>query len=104
MVTDLKDMMIERLKAFQLKSTKYPERILVYRDGVSEVNTNNSNLKILTNLPFQGQFESVLEEELPAIIAACKAVNMKARPKLTIVVCVRALSLNSRLCNLLIEL
>jgi eukaryotic translation initiation factor 2C len=91
MVTDLKDMMIERLKAFQLKSNKYPERILVYRDGVSEVSANNSNLEVSFNVSLQGQFASVIEEELPAIIAACREVNMRSRPKLTIVVCVRVL-------------
>lgn len=37
MVTDLADMMVERLKAFQEKSRVLPKRILVYRDGVSEV-------------------------------------------------------------------
>lgn len=37
MVTNLKDMMLERLEAFRKRSKKYPERVLVYRDGVSEV-------------------------------------------------------------------
>ncbi|KAF7762168.1 hypothetical protein Agabi119p4_8761 [Agaricus bisporus var. burnettii] len=72
MVTDLKEMMIERLNAFHSKSGRYPERILIYRDGVSE-----------------GQFASVIEEELPAVVEACRAVKMKSRPKLTIVVCAK---------------
>ena len=37
MVTDLAEMMVERLKLFQEKSRILPKRILVYRDGVSEV-------------------------------------------------------------------
>lgn len=37
MVSDLAGMMVERLKAFQAKSGTLPKRILVYRDGVSEV-------------------------------------------------------------------
>jgi eukaryotic translation initiation factor 2C len=46
-VTDLKDMMIERLKAFWSKSHEYPERILVYRDGISEASPISSNATIL---------------------------------------------------------
>ncbi len=38
MVTALADMMVERLKAFQATNNNaLPTRILVYRDGVSEV-------------------------------------------------------------------
>lgn len=38
MITDLKAMMIERLEAFREKSRNLlPKRVLVYRDGVSEV-------------------------------------------------------------------
>jgi hypothetical protein len=37
MVTDLCDMMVERLNAFKAKSNALPKRVLVYRDGVSEV-------------------------------------------------------------------
>lgn len=38
MITNLKDMMVDRLKLFQKKNSgKLPERVLVYRDGVSEV-------------------------------------------------------------------
>ena len=50
MVTDLCDMMIERLTAFREKSKVLPERIIVYRDGVSE-----------------GQFQQVIDEEIPKI-------------------------------------
>lgn len=37
MITELASMMEERLKAFQARSKTLPQRILVYRDGVSEV-------------------------------------------------------------------
>lgn len=47
MVTDLKEMMIERLNAFHSKSGRYPERILIYRDGVSEVSSKDFNLEII---------------------------------------------------------
>ena len=37
MIEDLKEMMKERLEAFMATSKRLPQRILVYRDGVSEV-------------------------------------------------------------------
>jgi eukaryotic translation initiation factor 2C len=37
MITDLRDMMEERLLAYRTKNRELPQRILVYRDGVSEV-------------------------------------------------------------------
>jgi hypothetical protein len=37
MITALEDMMVERLKVFLKTSGRLPDRILVYRDGVSEV-------------------------------------------------------------------
>lgn len=37
MITDLRDMMEERLLAYRTKNRDLPQRILVYRDGVSEV-------------------------------------------------------------------
>ena len=37
MVTDLDKMMIARLELFRAKSRQLPVRVLVYRDGVSEV-------------------------------------------------------------------
>lgn len=73
MVTSLADMMVERLKAFQTTSKTLPTRIIVYRDGVSE-----------------GQFQIVVNEEMPEIKAAFKkfgTANTPYTPKLTIVVC-----------------
>jgi hypothetical protein len=37
MITDLRDMMEERLLTYRTKNRDLPQRILVYRDGVSEV-------------------------------------------------------------------
>ncbi|KAH7882934.1 ribonuclease H-like domain-containing protein [Phlebopus sp. FC_14] len=74
MITDLKNMMIARLNLYKShNSGKLPQRVLVYRDGVSE-----------------GQFNIVRMEELPQILAAFRTFDIpKApyRPKLTIVVC-----------------
>lgn len=73
MITNLASMMVERLKAFQVKNKRLPARILVYRDGVSE-----------------GQFQIVVGEELPSMKAAFKTFNTAQGaylPKLTIVIC-----------------
>jgi hypothetical protein len=37
MIDDLTEMMLERLRAYKKKSGDLPERVIVYRDGVSEV-------------------------------------------------------------------
>lgn len=37
MVTELKEMMVERLLTYQKHSRRLPDRVYVYRDGVSEV-------------------------------------------------------------------
>lgn len=52
-VMDLKDMVTERLKRYWAVNHKLPERLVVYRDGLSE-----------------GQFQMCLEHELPLIQAA----------------------------------
>ncbi|RDB23947.1 Protein argonaute-3 [Hypsizygus marmoreus] len=73
MVTNLAKMVFERLTLFKTRSGRLPQRVLVYRDGVSE-----------------GQFPIVVEEELPAIKAAFKKFDTAQapyRPKLSIVIC-----------------
>jgi len=55
MVTDLKDMLKSRLELWNRRHKAYPENILVYRDGVSE-----------------GQYNTVLEKELPLLKEACR--------------------------------
>ena len=73
MVTDLKEMMEERLRLYQKHKKMLPRRIIVYRDGVSE-----------------GQFGIVVDEEYPQMLEAFKTFgNAKQpyRPQLTIVIC-----------------
>ncbi|PPR00949.1 hypothetical protein CVT24_000256 [Panaeolus cyanescens] len=74
MVTDLADMMVERLKLFQTRNNKaLPTRIIVYRDGVSE-----------------GQFNIVVADELPKIKQSFRKFDTPRgpyTPKLTIVIC-----------------
>lgn len=77
MITDLSGMMIERLKKYQEVSKSLPDRVYVFRDGVSE-----------------GQFDTVLAAELPEMLDAFKRVSPKSGPKgkpyrpiLTIVIC-----------------
>ncbi|KAN0105642.1 Piwi domain containing protein [Russula decolorans] len=53
MITDLRDMMEERLQAYRTKNRDLPQRVLVYRDGVSE-----------------GQFSIVVNDEIPKIRAS----------------------------------
>ncbi|KAI0942709.1 hypothetical protein AcW1_003267 [Taiwanofungus camphoratus] len=72
MVEDLTRMMVERLLLYQQRNECLPERVHVFRDGVSE-----------------GQYDVLLREELPRILDAFKefSPNTPYRPKLTIVVC-----------------
>ncbi|KAJ7130276.1 argonaute-like protein [Mycena epipterygia] len=69
MVTNLGPMMVARLQLFLSINKTLPERIIVYRDGVSE-----------------GQFSIVIAEEMPAIRAAFRRFP-QYNPKLTIVIC-----------------
>ena len=69
MITEVKDMMKERLTEYRNRNKKLPERVIVFRDGVSE-----------------GQFDTVLKEELPDIKAAFRAFS-QYNPKLTVVIC-----------------
>ncbi|KAG6330100.1 hypothetical protein ID866_8990 [Astraeus odoratus] len=74
MILDLEKMMIGRLKLYKAHNKeRLPERVVVYRDGVSE-----------------GQFKLVREKELPKILGAFKKFDSprkRYRPKLTIVIC-----------------
>ncbi|CAG8604681.1 6985_t:CDS:10 [Funneliformis mosseae] len=68
-ISSLKEMVQELLKVFYKETRKKPERILFYRDGVSE-----------------GQFEEVLTFEIDAIRKACTTLEATYRPKITFVV------------------
>ncbi|KAJ1303895.1 hypothetical protein OPQ81_008307 [Rhizoctonia solani] len=73
MITDLTDMVVERLNAFKAKSNVLPQRILFFRDGVSE-----------------GQFLTVRDDELPKVNAAFAKYKERDgkpyKPKLTILI------------------
>ncbi|CAZ85927.1 unnamed protein product [Tuber melanosporum] len=70
MITELREMMVERLSLWRDKNSgRLPEAILVYRDGVSE-----------------GQFKTVLDAELPKIREACVVMRADYRPKVTIII------------------
>ncbi|KAL1743810.1 ribonuclease H-like domain-containing protein [Schizophyllum fasciatum] len=75
MVDELRDMLVERLQAYE-KANKgsLPDRVLVFRDGVSE-----------------GQFDIVLQEELAQIRDAFQrfatAKRKKYEPRLSIIIC-----------------
>ncbi|KAL3209470.1 hypothetical protein MRX96_009206 [Rhipicephalus microplus] len=70
-IKDLKDMMKELLKAFYRATMHKPERIIFYRDGVSE-----------------GQFMEVRNREVSAIRLACQEMspNETYEPALTFIV------------------
>ncbi|KAI0247504.1 Piwi-domain-containing protein [Lactifluus subvellereus] len=71
--TILKDMIVERLQAYRRHSKALPERMIVFRDGVSE-----------------GQYGQVLKDELPQIFAAFRTIDPENRnyhPILSIIVC-----------------
>ncbi|KAI6005356.1 Piwi domain-containing protein [Pisolithus marmoratus] len=75
MITELDNMIIERLQRYRQVSNALPDRVFVYRDGVSE-----------------GQFDTVLEQELPLILDAFRRIGLDAkgkpyRPTLTIIIC-----------------
>ncbi|KAJ8091756.1 hypothetical protein PM082_020991 [Marasmius tenuissimus] len=75
MVLELRDMMVERLLAFEKRSGSLPERIIVFRDGVSE-----------------GQYDTVISQELKQILEAFKRFNTSDRkkpyrPKISIIIC-----------------
>jgi eukaryotic translation initiation factor 2C len=74
MVSGLDEMLKLRLNHWRLKNKRLPENLLIYRDGVSE-----------------GQYNSVLEEELPLLKKACAAMysnedTKKGLPNITIIV------------------
>ncbi|PIL23418.1 Argonaute [Ganoderma sinense ZZ0214-1] len=75
MVEDLTRMTMERLQLYQQKNKgRLPDRIIVFRDGVSD-----------------GQYKHVILHELPKLQAAFKQISpgpkQEYRPKLSIIVC-----------------
>ncbi|KAF9179239.1 hypothetical protein BGZ50_007129 [Haplosporangium sp. Z 11] len=68
-IQDLQAMVTDLLMAFRDTNKRLPERILFYRDGVSE-----------------GEFAKVMQSEVAAIRAALTALTPTARPTITFVV------------------
>lgn len=68
-IADLANMVKELLKTFYQSSGQKPERILFYRDGVSE-----------------GQFKQVYDNEIAAVRAACTSLDANYKPTITFVV------------------
>ncbi|PKK67969.1 Piwi-domain-containing protein [Rhizophagus irregularis] len=68
-IADLANMVKELLKAFYQTCGRKPERILFYRDGISE-----------------SQFGSIITTEIAAIKAACQALDANYKPTITFVV------------------
>lgn len=66
-IQDMENILKEQLEFYKAKCGKYPNKILYYRDGVSE-----------------GQFEQVRATELSAMNRACRNINPK--PEITCVV------------------
>ena len=62
-VDTLSSMLQEHLTYWYEKHQEYPEKLLIYRDGVSE-----------------GQYQMVLDEELPQLRSACKSVYGEEKP------------------------
>ncbi|XP_065062835.1 protein argonaute-2-like isoform X2 [Rhopilema esculentum] len=68
-IAELKDMIKELLNAFRNSTGHKPERIIMYRDGVSE-----------------GQFQQVLLHEVKAIREACMMLEKDYEPGITFIV------------------
>ncbi len=68
-ITELKDIVKILLKRFRARTGAQPEKIIFYRDGVSE-----------------GQFKDVLLEELRAIQLACYELHESFKPAITFIV------------------
>lgn len=72
-VSSLEAMFLSRLRLWQKHNKNLPEHVIIYRDGVSE-----------------GQYQIVLDQELPLIRNACKRVYPASKPglpRISIIVC-----------------
>jgi hypothetical protein len=69
LIADLKNMVKAQLRAFYGATQRKPERVLFYRDGVSE-----------------GQFAQLMKTEVAAIKAACDEIEKGYSPTITFVV------------------
>ena len=71
MVVDMEGMVTSLLKQYRVSNKgKAPDRILFYRDGVSE-----------------GEYQAVVDQEVAAIKKACRGIDPKYKPKITYMIC-----------------
>lgn len=75
MVTSLEGMILSRLKLWEKTNKRLPDNLIIYRDGVSE-----------------GQYQLLLDQELPLIRNACRQAypanaTQQGFPKISIIVC-----------------
>jgi eukaryotic translation initiation factor 2C len=68
-VGDMQNMFREMLRRFYQHVSKYPLRLIVFRDGVSE-----------------GQFDTIFHREIRAIKAACQEIGQEYAPPITFIV------------------
>ena len=61
--------LISAVKAYHRHNTRYPDRIIIYRDGVSD-----------------GQLEIVVKYEIKQLLAAFKAIEINYEPTLTVII------------------
>ncbi|WWC86242.1 uncharacterized protein L201_001115 [Kwoniella dendrophila CBS 6074] len=71
-ISDLSSMIEEHLKIFHKHNGEYPERILIFRDGISE-----------------GQYAAALHYEHNAILQACRRLDRNYRPRLLMCICAK---------------
>ncbi|OCF55470.1 hypothetical protein L486_06954 [Kwoniella mangroviensis CBS 10435] len=71
-ISDLSSMIEEHLKIFHKHNGEYPERILIFRDGISE-----------------GQYAAALTYEHAAILKACARLQKGYRPRLLMCICAK---------------
>jgi len=71
-VKDFSGMIEEHLKVFHKTNQTYPERILIFRDGISE-----------------GQYAAALAYEHAAVLSACERLAPTYRPSVLICVCAK---------------
>ncbi|WVF69798.1 hypothetical protein IAT40_004577 [Kwoniella sp. CBS 6097] len=72
MIADLKDMITMHILLFEKNTGKKPEKVIMFRDGVSE-----------------GQYGQCATTEMDEIRKACVEMDPKYKPKITFVVCAK---------------
>ncbi|OCF39530.1 hypothetical protein I317_06689 [Kwoniella heveanensis CBS 569] len=71
-IQDLSSMIEEHLKIFKKHNGDYPDRILIFRDGISE-----------------GQYAAALTYEHGAVLKACERLQPGYRPRLLMCICAK---------------